>query len=107
MKNFSINTGKRIMEYTISESFKITSNESMLNKVSFCRSIHKHLKNTDCLGISALVTIEDFVTLLTYYYQDNKKVEVVQKKIVLNMKLTELAKKIVFTKLIYDQKTKM
>jgi hypothetical protein len=54
------------------------------------------------LGVSALVTIEDNFTLVHFIFNEKEKVDTIQKKIIVNPKLIDTAKKLIFTKILYD-----
>jgi 5-methylthioribose kinase len=54
------------------------------------------------LGVSALVTIEDNFTLVHFIFNEKEKVDTIQKKIIVNPKLIDIAKKLIFTKILYD-----
>jgi hypothetical protein len=47
MKNFSIETDSKVLDYVLNENYKISSNEKLLNKISFTKSKLKNLKVQD------------------------------------------------------------
>ncbi len=47
MKKFSIETDNKVLEYDSCENYKISSNEKLLNKISFTKSSLKNYKVQD------------------------------------------------------------
>ena len=47
MKNFSIETDSKVLEYNINENYKISSSDKLMNKISFTKSSIKNYKTND------------------------------------------------------------
>jgi hypothetical protein len=47
MKNFSIETDSKLLEYILNENYKISSNDKLMNKISFTKSSIKNYKTND------------------------------------------------------------
>lgn len=83
----------------------------MLNKISVIKpgplkSLMKEREYDNTQSISAIVAIEDFFTSVHYIFNAKQHVKTIQKKVVVNQKLSEIAKKIHVVKLIYEESKK-
>ncbi len=47
MKKLSIETDSKVLDYDLCENYKISSNEKLLNKISFTKSTIKNYKVND------------------------------------------------------------
>ncbi len=47
MKNFSIQTDSKVLDYNLNENYKISSNDKLMNKISFTKSSIKNYKTND------------------------------------------------------------
>jgi hypothetical protein len=85
----------------INESYKISSNEVLTNKISLIKTLNKY-----SYDIAALVSIEDFFILVNYSILKTNAIEKTSTKVLIHTKISENAKKIIFTRLILDSNKK-